>query len=46
MTFLNEGIFITQTSKMMFFIKTLEMLSMMKYDEFNDEFNEYFGYSK
>lgn len=28
------------------FIKTLEMLSMMKYDEFYDEFNEYFGYSK
>lgn len=26
------------------FIKTLEMLSMMKYDEFYDEFNEYFGY--
>ena len=26
------------------FIKILEMLSMMKYDEFYDEFNEYFGY--
>ena len=26
------------------FIKTLEMLSMMKYDDFYDEFNEYFGY--
>lgn len=27
------------------FIKTLEMLSMMKYDDFYDDFNEYFGYS-
>ena len=26
------------------FIKTLEMLSMIKYDDFYDEFNEYFGY--
>lgn len=26
------------------FIKTLEMLSMLKYDEFHDEFHEYFGY--
>lgn len=26
------------------FIKTLEMLSMMKYDDFCDEFYEYFGY--
>lgn len=27
------------------FIKTLEMLSMMKYDDFYDDFYEYFGYS-
>lgn len=27
------------------FIKTLEMLSMMKYDDFYDEFYEFFGYS-
>lgn len=27
------------------FVKTLEMLSMMKYDDFCDEFYEYFGYN-